>query len=307
VGNQGYLDPVFGLARGFGRYERWGMQKVDGLARSAAEVVARKRRKPLFLFLNVIDAHEPYEAPPPYDRLFAASDLDVAPVAADPWRPPDAQERARRIAQYDGELRFIDDHLKTVFDELRRRRRWDDALVIVTSDHGELFGEHGRWGHTGEPTRALVHVPLIVKYPRGTRRGVEDRPVSLAAVPATVLEVVGLPPLGAGRRPLWEPAGPAVAENIRPDGVTRAAFDGDDRMLLDVETGGRRETFLFDLRSDADGTRPRAVASDPAGARLEAELRNQVAGWAAPRPGPVVFPRSDRKLAERLRALGYLR
>jgi arylsulfatase A-like enzyme len=147
----------------------------------------------VFLFLNFMDAHEPYEAPAPYDRLFPGRlerrvERHPGDRAMTLGQLPDAAATAHYVSQYDGELRYIDDRLAELFGELRALGRYDNALIVVTSDHGELFGEHGRWGHGKEPVRALVHVPLVVKYPQNTRRGVEETPVSLVDVGPTMLD-----------------------------------------------------------------------------------------------------------------------
>lgn len=262
VGNDGFLDPVFGLARGFERYQRKDMLPAANLVATVGAWL-RRRKSAVFLFLNVMDAHEPYAAPPPYDGMFPGRSPGV-PAKPVPGVTPDAVTAAHWISQYDGELRYVDDRLAELFAVLRETGRYDGALIVVTADHGELFGEHGRWGHGGPPVRELVRVPLIVKYPGSTRRGVEERPVSLVDVPATILSVLGLPPLGAGQTPLWERVAPAVAENVADDTTTRLAFDA---------AGGER---------------------------LE-----RVAAVAPARQGPVVQPAAIRRLADRLRALGY--
>jgi arylsulfatase A-like enzyme len=263
VGNDGFLDPVFGLARGFERYQRKDMLPAANLVSTVVPWLKRREGRPVFLFLNVMDAHEPYAAPPPYDRMFPGRG-DGLPAKPVPGQTPDAATTAHWISQYDGELRYVDDRLAELFAALRETGRYDGALVVVTADHGELFGEHGRWGHGGAPVRELVHVPLIVKYPGNARRGVEARPVSLADVPATILSVLGLPPLAAEQPTLDDRRTPAVAEHLLFGTVTRASYDA----------GGERIEQL-------------AVAP-PA------------------RQGPVVFPVADRRLADRLRALGYV-
>jgi arylsulfatase A-like enzyme len=312
IGNGGYLSPVFGLAQGFETYRIKGLRSVDDLARVLAEWLERRRGRPVFALVNVIDAHEPYEPPPPYDRMFPGR-LEHAP----PRHPQDEQnargwfpspeEIAHYVGRYDGEIRHIDDRLGDVFAALRRSGRWDNALVIVTADHGELFGERNRLGHGGDPIYPLVRVPLIVKYPQRARVGTEAAPVSLADIPATVLATLGLPPLAPGQRPLWEQTGPAVAEHGSPRAFTRAAFGTDGLELVEVVRDGDRKLVLYDLARDPAETAPLDPTTHAAGPRLDAELRRVVASLPALRRGPVVYPRGDALLAERLRALGYLR
>ncbi|HZP41105.1 MAG TPA: sulfatase [Candidatus Binatia bacterium] len=302
AGNHGFLDPVFGLARGFDEYRRDGLEHAGPLVDAAVAWLRHRRgRQPLFLFLNAMDAHAPYAPPPPYDAMFPATLPPGVPPTSDPAKA------AERMARYDGAIRYETDALARLFAAVRALGRWDDALVVVTADHGDLFGERGRWEHTGDPVWSLVHVPLLVKYPHGARRGVEERPVGLADVAPTILATLGLPPLPVARAPLWAPRGPAVAENVGPAGVTRAAYDEAGHALVETVGAQGRTRALFDLATDPAEERPRDPEGDPAGAQLAAELDAAVRALAAARPGPVVFPRADRKLAERLRSLGYLR
>ena len=299
VGNSGFLAPVFGLAQGFEKYRLHGLGSVDDLVPVVVGWLERQGDRPLFVFLNVIDAHAPYEPPAPYDRMF--------PGWLDPPPPPHPQEEiyaqggaptpaqiAHYVGRYDGEIRHVDDRLGELFAALRRLGRYDDALIVVTSDHGELFGEGGRWGHGGDPVLELVHVPLIVKYPQRSRVGVETQPVSLVDVPATILATLGMTP-SAGQRPLWEPSAPVIAERIFPGGAARLAVaDG---------------VVLSEMRRDGDASvvkRESARAPEDAD-RLLDDLHRLVDALPAPRPGPVVHPRADARLADRLRELGYLR
>lgn len=312
IGNEGYLAPVFGLAQGFETYRTRNLKSVDDLARVLISWLERRRGRPVFVLINVIDAHEPYEPPPPYDRMFPGHLERALPrhpqdalVAG--GRSPSLEEIAHYVGRYDGEIRHVDDRLGDVLAALKRLGRYDDALVIVTADHGELFGERGRWGHGGDPTYPLVRVPLIVKYPRGGRVGVERAPVSLTDVPATVLATLGLPPLAPDQHPLWERTGPAVAERRLHNGVTRAAFAADGLELVEVVRDGVRTLRLYDLPRDPAELSPVDPSTLAGGARLAADLRHLVDSLPAPRPGPVVYPRADARLAERLRELGYLR
>jgi arylsulfatase A-like enzyme len=300
VANYGFLDPVFGLARGFEDYKRENLRPADRLATRVSGWIARDRPGPFFLFLNVMDAHGPHKAPPGYDRMFGPA--DGLPAARAP-AGPDPVEAARRIAQYDGEIRWIDDQLARIFDALRRVGRWDETMIVVTSDHGELFGEDGRWGHGGDPIRPLVRVPLIVKYPHGTPRGRDDRPVSLASVPASVLAVAGEPPFPGTEPALAAAPGVAVSEYVLDDRSVRAVFAGDGRMLVERVGAAAGERRAFRVR---DGAEPVPLDDAAEAARLDAALAAYAAALEAPRPGPVVFPEADRALAEKLRQLGYI-
>jgi arylsulfatase A-like enzyme len=300
VANYGFLDPVFGLARGFEDYKRENLRPADRLAARVSGWIERNRPGPFFLFLNVMDAHGPHKAPPGYDRMFGPADGLPHPKAPD---GPDPVEAARRIMQYDGEIRWIDDQLARIFDALRRVGRWDETMIVVTSDHGELFGEDGRWGHGGDPIFPLVHVPLIVKYPQGQPRGRDDRPVSLAAVPATALTVAGEPALPDTEPALGAARGVAVSEYVVDDRSTRIVLLSEDLMLVERRAGGRSERHAF--RLGRDGV-PVPMNDAEETTALDAALADWSKTLAPPRLGPVVHPEADRVLADKLRQLGYI-
>lgn len=127
--------------------------------------------RPWFAAMNVLDAHDPYVTP--FEQRFneGRTDLD----------------------RYDGGIAYVDSMVGLVFRDLESRGDLDNTLVIVTSDHGEKFGEHGEFMHGGSPYLPVLHVPLLVRYPprfpAGTRRP-ELR--STADIPATILDVTDL-------------------------------------------------------------------------------------------------------------------
>ncbi len=311
VGNDGYLDPALGMHRGFERYQTKNMRPADRLVWAARRWLRLHGRRPTFVFVNVMDAHQPYRPRPPYDRLFPGrlEGIDPRPTdraTATGW-VPDAAKLAHYVSQYDGDLRYVDDQIDDLFAAYRALGRWDDALVIVTSDHGESFAEHGQMGHGGPPYHGLVHVPLIVKYPRGMRRGVVTAPVSLADIAPTVLATVGLPPLPAAGPPLWARSGPVLAETTQGgDGIITAVYDGSGRVLMERRSPAGREVAIYDLERDPEQTQPRAVSADPADAALAAAADELIARTPRRPPGPTVRLEADSQLAQRLRALGYV-
>jgi arylsulfatase A-like enzyme len=128
-------------------------------------------RHPWFATLNVIDAHDPYETP--FEQRFSNGETP--------------------LDKYDGAIAYVDSIVGRLFQELESLGDLDKTLVIVTSDHGEKFGEHGEFEHSGSLYLPVVHVPLLLRYPArlspGTRRP-ELR--TTADIPATILDVTGL-------------------------------------------------------------------------------------------------------------------
>ena len=151
-------------------------------AKSAAEVRSQfvswlngvPTGKPFFAFLNFFDAHALYTPPEPYYSMF--------------------RKQPKDIDRYRGSIRYLDDQLDSLFRELERRGILKNTIVVVTSDHGEQFGEHGQVAHANTLYRQLLHVPLIVVYPTQVPSGLRvSRQVSGRDVAATLLDLAGVP------------------------------------------------------------------------------------------------------------------
>jgi arylsulfatase A-like enzyme len=208
------------------------------------------------------------------------------------------------VSQYDGEIAVADHAIGEVFATLREQGRYDRALILVTSDHGEMFGEHGMFGHGSPPFEPMVHVPLLVKLPGNRRAGERvQRRVSTTSIFSTVLRELGLPPSEHPVVPPLDEPHPVWVEDIDPlAGRVRAGYSGDHKLVV-RSTGEETATLLYDLARDPEERSPHRDAS--AAPELRAELE---AFAAAPRPAnlaavPVIDPAHEA----RLRALGYVR
>ncbi len=133
----------------------------------------RGETHPFFAFLNYFDVHYPYGGPPTY----------LKPE----W------DRGGRIDEYDASVKYADDALGRLMQALGQRGLSDHTLVIVTSDHGESLGQHGLTYHGQALYRELIHVPLVIFYPGHVPVGVKvQAPVTNAAIPATILDILGV-------------------------------------------------------------------------------------------------------------------
>ncbi len=193
--------------------------------------------RPFFAFLNMYDAHYPYIAPEPYASLFETEGGGGEGALADNYR---------------GSIRYLDDQVDSLFRNLERRGMLDNTLIIVTSDHGEQFGEHDQWAHANSLYRQVLHVPLVVIYPKGVPAGVRvSRQVTGRDIPATVLDLLAVPRDaaigGASLAALWRDstarASDVVVEvdqNMRPAqhlknsyGPMKAIFDDSLHVIRD--------------------------------------------------------------------------
>jgi arylsulfatase A-like enzyme len=163
--------------------------------RSALRWIDRHRAKPFFAFLNYFDTHDPYLPPQPYRNKFSESKNPggILNFRMDRIHPKMTPEQVQsEIDAYDGAIAYVDDHIGQLFAELHRRGIAQNTLVVITSDHGEAFGEHGLFTHRKMLYREVIQVPLIIWWPEHVPAGVRvTRPVTNVALPATVMDLVG--------------------------------------------------------------------------------------------------------------------
>jgi len=154
-------------------------------ARMNEEVLAwleKNHQQRFFLYVHYIDPHIPYDPPANYRREFAQAHGSVL-----------FNERKRRVGidHYDGEIRYCDDGLRALVEKLREQGVWENTLLVLTSDHGEEFFEHGVLGHGFSLYQEVVRVPLILRGPNVPVGAVLASPVQHLDLPATVLALAG--------------------------------------------------------------------------------------------------------------------
>jgi arylsulfatase A-like enzyme len=159
----------------------------------------RDRERPFLLFVNLLEAHAPYD-PPASSRAVVAPGLAAEDRVDTEWIldfqaglvAPDAVDWARVRSLYGADAHFADALLAELVGLLREHVDLDDAVVVVTSDHGENLGEHGFVNHQFRVDENLLAVPLVVRAPGRVAPGRRDEPALITDVFATVLELAGL-------------------------------------------------------------------------------------------------------------------
>jgi arylsulfatase A-like enzyme len=177
-----------------------GRKRADDVNRAFGDWVAHRGERPFFAFLNYYDAHLPYVPPEPFAGRFGrprpATGL-VERVRRE-WAgqgywdiPPEAI--AAEIAAYEESIAYMDDRLGALMEDLDARGELDNTLIILASDHGEEFGEHGDFEHGTNLYMEQIHVPLVVVFPEHVPAGIRIAdPVSIRDIPATVTDLLGL-------------------------------------------------------------------------------------------------------------------
>jgi len=272
---------------------------------------------PFFVFLNYMDAHYPYVPPAPYSSRFPGrnphatqDDLGVQQYALSEGKSaPGYAEHC--TSQYDGGIAYEDEQIGRVVAWLKSRGAYDNTMIVVASDHGEGFGERHRVEHANGPYQSLLHVVLMVKYPKAALRGTESAAVSLTDVAPTILAGVGVarPATMQGRdlalsttpREVYSETFPCPVvrqAECRNGCATESLFSWPYKFISSTEHGGKYE--LFDLSGDPDEKRNLVVREQA----LAATLRERLEKW--PRPVQVrEEKRLDLDKEKGLRDLGY--
>ena len=157
---------------------------------------ASNNDQPYFLFINLIEAHEKYRPPLAWRRFSRWHDKQNHRMHS--FYEPDFPQKTKlqRVYQnlYDDEILYLDHVVHRLWDLCRQYPGFDNTAFIITSDHGEHFGEKDLYGHILSLYNELIWVPLIVKYPQGTvAKGINDRLVCLTDLYATILDLGNIP------------------------------------------------------------------------------------------------------------------
>jgi len=316
VVNQVHLRSGSGFEQGFDRYASFRGRDANRVAGRAVQMVEKQQETeaPVFTWIHFLDVHAPYTRKlKSTTGAFGPSDLSrrmpMDRGAFLEWEAagPSGGEARSLSAAYDEEISFLDAALGEMFRQFGERGWLDDAVVVVTADHGEGFGEHGRFQHGFAPYEEVARVPLIVSaperfdFPAGVRSGV----VSLLDVAPTLLDLAGAPPEASYRGVSLVPALRGRTPPERPQLVQTiygSAWVSGGRKLLVLP---ERRLELYDLRADPAETRDLAADGCEGPCRkMLADLRAWEKGLELP-PHVTDEELTDEDRAE-LEALGYL-
>jgi arylsulfatase A-like enzyme len=248
VGNP-FLDRKNGFHQGFDRFVN---SRQDGkLTHSALRWLRQNREvqepRPFFLYLHYMGVHSPYEPPKTY-RRFDVPEGGRLVYKNGLHDNVENRDLAFTQSMYDGGIAFVAAQIAAVLAELDSLGLREDTIVVVTSDHGDEFLEHGGLGHGTHVYGELIRVPLIVSYPKELQPGrrIEHLTRHLDLAP-TLLELTGIErPTSYRGHSLRQPARHAFAEN----GPWRAALSEEGKLVINRDTGEAAlfaPTDVFDL------------------------------------------------------------
>ncbi|HEY7696879.1 MAG TPA: sulfatase [Vicinamibacteria bacterium] len=277
-----WMKRIFGLDLGFETYDEEGILDVNGrlaseVTTAALEFLARVA-SPFFLFLNYFDPHGPYEAPAPFGGSFGQEPSD----------------------RYDEEILYMDHHIGRLLDGMKRNGIFEDSLILVTADHGELLGEHEKMGHGASLYEEEIHVPFFVKYPgEEVRPGRSAEPIHHVDVLPLVLERASVSTSRRKRHPLLSEVRPL--DVMSPDGWWRALYLGRQKVLWN----SHGNHALYDLEEDP-GERKDLSRDEPERLKEALSVLEKVFASLPPRGEPGPPATLDEETQKALRSLGYV-
>ena len=226
----------------------------DDITKETSRALEKLLPSPFFLFINYMDAHDPYRPPRPFDGYFL--DTNWAQIYRLKQyflhvigKTDDAAWNAYHLSQYDGEISFLDYNLGKLFRKLKELNVYDSSLIVITSDHGELFGEHGFRFHGNPMYEGVLKVPLIIKFPFNQKIGQEKKKITLPDIYSTILSICRLPvPDDISGKSFGSNAVPVVAEfNNYSLGEHRVLYDEPYKYMKYEQ---KRSPELYDLKKD---------------------------------------------------------
>ena len=342
-----YLHEAFGLGQGFETYEYCvpdaeGLFAAEDVEAWAGDPAAHRRshhgvtnpgvveastawleahaEEPFFLFVHLWDAHFDFVPPPAFARRFADSGYDGWVDGREFFFDPriradmDPRDLNQLLALYDGEIMWCDAHVKLLLERLDALGLAQDTVVVVTSDHGTEFFDHGQKGHRRTLYDEALRVPLIVRAPGSLAAGsVVEGVTRTVDVGPTLLELCGLGGAGQLEGVSLVAAARGEAQRARP---ALSELLADRNQLLSVTTERGRIVWnratdavvWFDLASDPNERSPRTDLEEGLGAELAQALAAEVQRLreAAERhPLQAVAPELPPGLEQAISASGY--
>lgn len=300
-------------------------QTTPGALDKVEELLSRDLKGPFFLFLHLFDVHPDFDPPPPYDRMFDpdySGPLNGRDIMNNPAVRPDMERRDldHLIALYDGEIRYVDEvGIKRLLAILEKRDLLEQTLLVMTSDHGEEFFEHGVFGHRQNLYDTTLRIPLILWGPRRIPSGlvIEEQARMIDILP-TVLDLLGLKQspesLGESLAPLFQErsqkaeARPLFCEVQTNEIYLEGLRQEQGKFIRDYKNDRR---VFFDLIADPQEKNPwldpekeefRLAMDRFLSLRWELVSYRDSLSWSASDA-----PKLDPELRERLRSLGYIK
>jgi arylsulfatase A-like enzyme len=258
------MSASFGFGNGFDVYRHNGRSFRDNFE-DARFWLDRNQQKKFFVFFHGYDAHTPYRGDTIDRRALGLGRTPRVSLKQACQKRRPSKKMTEHVNEYDAAVRRADRYVGKFLAELEQRGLMDRTIVVLLSDHGEEFLEHGRCFHIATLHREVLHVPLVVAAPGYSPRRVPELVPASVSIAATVMDMVGIP-----SHPFPGPslAGAAAGhgaeaadvfsetEKARPnggDGPVRSLTRESTKVIAFAATG---KAALYDVRRDPGEQRP---------------------------------------------------
>ena len=315
-----YISLTYGFDQGFDfffdRINTWRTIKFhkNNLFRWLEKVKDKK----FFLFLHTYDVHSPYDPLMPYRAFYTGDysdqrrlnklvDYKLTALNLSP------EEIEYLIALYDAGINYVDDEIGELVKKLKKHNIFNNSVIIITADHGERLGERrGRFGHGGEASRIVTHVPLIMKIPGiGQGKVIEEIVESIDITP-TILDILDIsPPEGMQGKSIL----PLIKGSATETNFVAYTSEGREKANLSRAIRTKEWTYimnhkgpdeLYDRINDPKEQNNILKKKPLIAQKLKEELEDFIALTSEGKPQVAEKVDIDEGLKEQLKSLGYL-
>ena len=237
---------------------------TDFFMDKALDILERDKAKPFCMMLSIPDPHTPDLARPPYDKMFADMDVQAPKTMLEPnplWAVGSKNEstdfNADALRNYFGMVKCIDDNVGRILTFLEKNNLAENTIIVFTSDHGDMFFEHGR-KNKGVPYEASAKIPFVIRYPNKIMAGkVIHTAYNNIDFTPTILSLMGV-----------ESKVEFHGKDTSQDFLNDKMEISDDRITYFAKSGGwwvaavtdryklvldkKEKPYLFDLEKDPD-------------------------------------------------------
>jgi arylsulfatase A-like enzyme len=284
VADGGWMDNCFGFSRGFFEYNSIKgniLSRTQELIKLTCKYISTK--KPIFAFLHTYEIHAPYLPPKRYKKIFGEYKSDFIPSSENLVKIKNTKKDLSKNdlefikVMYDAGIRYTDDTLRKLFVELKKIGFFENYLLIITSDHGEEFGEHGGVLHPGKLYDELIHIPLIISGTNIPKGVVDQRMVSTVDIVPTILDYLDIEIYtpAAGHSLLDQPTDRNEGDAIVFSQLGRELYSVRTPRWKCIETVRSRLVELYDLKIDP-GEKHNIASQKPA---LVANFIKRIRDW----------------------------
>lgn len=333
----GFVSSVYGFSKGYdwydepvkGRYGRLRPDESGELFRYTADWIKKNKDKQFFLFLHTFQTHGPYDCPSPWNEAFLDKTAKWKRFAlriylekmghSYPFNP---EEIRNLIGLYDGEIKYTDEALiKPLISFLKELEIYDNTLLIITSDHGEEFADHGGWEHGHTVYDELIRVPLIIKFPSSQFKGKRINTICRTTdIMPTILELASikfkknqldgksLKDLILEKERNDRIFISDLAHKNLPDPCPALIATNENRLklILDKTAKGTKGLELYDLLKDPNETK-NILQKETKSGRALLKFINDYYSEKNKIQRKIEKVYLDKELKEKLKALGYIK